>query len=444
MTGPGVTGPAAHNGVRRRLWQARVAGMWTDPEARALHLTGDIDERRLLSGIDEVIRALSALRVGFAALPHLMAPVEVDRPASVHRHTVDGAGQRACLDLLDADRRRRIDPCTDSLVRIHVVRQGPGDWVLAVVADPLAMDLRSVYLVLGALVQAYLGRFRIEEYPECSLLAPPTAQGTPRWRWWSARLADWNRAGPTLAGRVLGSGGATGEYSTATLPITRDTWADLTSSVDHAGHAGTMSIVALLLHWLRAQEGAGGPAVFAGTLDLRELLGLGPVIGPLTERILYEVDQTDLSELPFADVVRRVHAGMLDSVVHHVAYDELTQVASAGGHPSPDRFADIVVHYCRTPPASEHTRDDPGLARHGLSIELYAESDLATPTRPPGARIAHLAALEFRVAESGSEMMLLVEHDPGRTDSALLKRQLSIVELRGRRAGLRHVSADQS
>lgn len=422
-----MTAPAAHNGVRRRLWQARDAGLWTDPEVRALRLTGDIDERRLLEAVDEVVAALPALRMGFAALPHLMDPVPVDRPASVHRHEVDDDGDphRACLDLLDADRRRPIDPCGEPLIRIHVIRRGAGDWVLGLVADPLAVDLRSVYLILGALMQAYLGRFRVEEYPECSLLAPSTPAGTPRWRWWADRLDEWSRAGEALSAGVMGSRAGTAESRTAELLIDGATWARLTSSVSDAGHAGTLSVVALLLRWLRTHTGGHGPAVFAGTLDLRELLGLGPTLGPLTERILYEVDQTGIDQLSFADVVRRVHAGMLDSVVHHVAHDELTAISTARGGPTPDLFADVVVHYCRAPPASGHTRDDPTLAAHGLSIELYAESELATPARPSGARAAHPAAMELRVAESGAGMALLVRYDSGRIRSDVVNGLLS-------------------
>jgi hypothetical protein len=345
----------------------------------------------------------------------------VERAATVVHHNLVGERDplRACVDLLDVDRREATDPVRDPLVRFHIARLAEQEWVLALVADPLALDLRSVYQVLGAVVQAYLGRFRPEEHPDATRAVGATVPGTPRWRWWERRLSTWAGQQP-LSAVVRASASGANSQRTAILPLDGRTWTRLTSLTDDAGNAGTLSIVALLMMWLRAQRSGDGPAVFGGTLDLRDLLGLGAAVGPLTERIVYEVDQTDVDRLSFPGVVRRVHAGMLDAVVHHTAYDDLAAIADTCAAPSPDQYADIVVHYCRTPPASGHTRDDPGLRRYGLSIELFAESDLASPRRPEGVRPASGAAVELRVAEHGTGMALLVDHDTARVSPAVI------------------------
>ncbi|MFC5288479.1 hypothetical protein ACFPM7_15570 [Actinokineospora guangxiensis] len=417
---------AAASAVRRRLLRGHEAGLWTDPEVRALRITGAVDHQRLRAAIHEVTAALPALRFGYTALPHLMEPQPVERPATVAHHDLadERDPQQACVGLLDIDRRKATDPVRDALVRFHIARLAEQEWVLGLVADPLALDLRSVYQVLGAVVQAYLGRFRPDEHPEAAHAVASTVPGTPRWRWWERRLSTWTGREP-LSAVVRTSTSAANAQRTAILPLDGRTWARLTSLTDDAGNAGTLSIVALLMMWLRAQQGAGGPAVFGGTLDLRDLLGLGAAVGPLTERIVYEVDQTDVDQLSFPGVVRRVHAGMLDAVVHHTAYDDLIAIADACSAPSPDQYADIVVHYCRTPPASGHTRDDPGLRRYGLSIELFAESDLASPRRPEDVRPAGAAAVELRVAEHGTGMALLVDHDAARVSPAVVDGLLS-------------------
>lgn len=403
--------------VHRRFWEARQAGSWVDPQVRALRIAGDVDQGRFFDAIEEVVAALPVLRTGYAANAGV-DPCPVARAPLVLRHEVSGApeGQdAACLALLDADRRRGIDASLDPLVRFHLIRRAPGDVVLAVVADPLALDVRSVYLVLGAVLQSVLGRFRVTEYPAVTFIPPRTAMGTPRWRWWSARLASWHVA-PTATSALVDRSRPAGDRRTVELVVDMERWGRLTGIAENAGNAATLSVVALLTWWLRDRSGPAAPVVLGGTLDLRELWGLGDSVGSLTERVLFDVDYDGLEGLSFAHLVRRVHAGLLDSVVHHVPFQELEEMAAAAGLPAPGGLCDVLVHYCRTPPASDRSRGAAALASLGLSVELFCESALVRSCRPPGVR-AESPPVELHVAEYGDGMAIVLDYDSSRVDA---------------------------
>jgi hypothetical protein len=194
--------------------------------------------------------------------------------------------------------------------------------------------------------------------------------------------------------------------STRQLRLDAQRWPRLAAAADSSGNNGWLAVIALLAWWLRARGGRGGAAVFAGTLDLRDYLGLGPVVGPLTDRIAFEVDLDGADRLTFRELVRRAHAGLLDSVVHYVPYRELVEIGAAAGAPPPplpDRPWDVAVHYCRLPPTSAYTRGEQSLARHGLSVELFCESELAAglPAAP----------VDVHLTESGSGVALVVNFD---------------------------------
>src|SRR6202035_1811158 len=153
------------------------------------------------------------------------------------------------------------------------------------------------------------------------------------------------------------------------------------------------------------------PSVFASTLDLREYRGLGPVIGPLTDRVVFQVDLDGYARMTFRDLVRRAHAGVLDAVIHYVPYRDLVTGGAADGQvrpAGPARLWDIAVHYCRLPPASAHTRGEPTLAGRGLSIELFRESALPRAGLAMPAGTGDGTCAEIHIAESGPGMALVV------------------------------------
>jgi hypothetical protein len=61
------------------------------------------------------------------------------------------------------------------------------------------------------------------------------------------------------------------------------------------------------------------------------------------------------------------------------------------------------VHYCRLPPTSSYTRGEQSLARHGLSVELFCESELAAGTP--------VAPVDVHLTESGAGVALVVNFD---------------------------------
>nr|AGS49691.1 peptide synthetase NRPS [uncultured bacterium esnapd14] len=322
---------------------------------RALRLTGAIDDALLLSAAQEVALALELpARPGFRCEPV--------------------ADDAHCLKVLAAE------PASQVLA----LRPAPDQVVLAVVADPLLLDLRSVYLLLGAVMQAYFGRFRPDEYPSYRDAAARIDQPVPpsRTAWWARRVESWPQ--PLRA--------ANGGDAVVQVPF--DRWARLCAIGDHLGNDSPIAVVALMAWWLRMRQGRPSPAVFLAELDLREYYGLGPVVGPLTDRIAFQVDAT--AQMSFRELVRRCHAGLLDGVVRYMPF------AAVRGLPG-WKGCDVAVHYCRTPPLSSATRGEEQLARLGLSVELFREAELARLGR------GHTgdAGLAIDVAESGHGIELI-------------------------------------
>ncbi|MPQ96915.1 hypothetical protein GB931_03045 [Modestobacter sp. I12A-02628] len=355
---------------------------------RALLITGVIDEDRLLQSAAEVLSALPVPGPGIL--------VTAGRPPNDAGHATGASGA--------ADRRRAAgrtlaagtgDPC------VQAVRLSPDELVLAVSVDPRWLDARSVYLVLGAVMQAYFGRFRPTDYPSFERLSRDgrLPAGTPaptRLSAWQRRLDRWP-AGPC-------PGEGAGPRATARLTIGPDRWIRLNQVTHHSGNTGSIAVIALLSWWFRVRAPRPRTPVYASTLDLREYLGLGTAIGPLTDRIVFDVDESGLSGMTFAELVARTHAGLLDAVVRYVPFSRLPQpVLSPGGRVP----WDVVVHYCRSPPSSARTRGEDSLATRGMSIELFDEANLAA------ADLGHdpTASLELDVTEDAEGIAILMDAD---------------------------------
>jgi hypothetical protein len=418
-TGP----PRELSGIQEVLWAGRRDHGVLGATARGLRLTGSVHEATLMSAIGEVAAAIEILRAGFAADAGAPAMIPDGPVPAVRAARVAGSpGERdqRSIEILSADRDTVPDLAKDPLVRFHVIRTAPDETVLGLVADPLVLDLRSVYLVLGAVMQAYFGRFRPAEYPPFAPIAHETPAGraaasAARLAWWAKRLVAWEREpGPDGPG-AAGPAAAPGErYATLELHLAAARWARLSEVAGDAGNSGSAAVIALLVWWLVARGSRARPSVFASTLDLREYRGLGPVIGPLTDRVVFQVDLDGYARMTFRDLVRRAHAGVLDAVIHYVPYRDLVTGGAADGQfrpAGPARLWDIAVHYCRLPPASTHTRGEPTLAGRGLSIELFRESALARAGLAMPAGTGDGTCADVHIAESGTGMALVVNFD---------------------------------
>jgi hypothetical protein len=321
------------------------------------------------------------------------------------------------------------DTAGDPLARFHIIGCTREETLLGVVADPLVLDLRSVYLVLGAVMQAYFGRYRPAQYPPYSAVAglrpvSRPGQAESRLGWWSRRLAAWQQPVPIASGSEPEAGSShrpaaascqppdSASMQTMELSLPDDRWNQLTHAAGTAGNAGSLALIALLTQQFATGGPRHPPRFFTSTLDLRDYSDLGPVIGPLTDRIIFGVDLDGYADLTFKDLVRRAHAGLLDAVVHYMPYQDILALPSGPGA-SPD----VTVHYCRAPPASAYTRAEESLARRGLSIELFRESELAACGPAAPGRAGHGSAMEVHVAESGPGMALVINFDARRVSA---------------------------
>lgn len=403
--------------------------------ARALRLTGRVDEDRLCTAICEVVAAVDILRDPASAIPRATparaAPAVIRAVATGPPADRD----RRCVEILRQDRDRRGASQAEPPVRFHVIGCG-GEVVLGLVADPAVLDLRSVYLVLGAVMQAYLGRFRADQYPPFAPdarlgLTGGTRSRAVRQTWWLRRLERWRETADAAApGQPRAPHG---RLRTMELIVPMDRWTGLTAAAGGGGNAGALAVISLLTIWLRSRCQAPRLPVFATTLDLRDYAGLGSVIGPLTDQIVFALDLDGEAQLTFGDLARRVHAGLLDTVVHYLSYEDVVMLGASRGLLDPRRPARLwstCVDYCANPPASARTRGEETLARRGLSIELFCESALAGHGAPAPPSPGDGTAVEFHVAESGpAAMALVVNFDDSLQDATDVGAMLSRLDV---------------
>jgi hypothetical protein len=370
-------------------------------QVRALRLGGHIDAHALAAAIETVVDAVDILRFGPGGADGLATPPRTSIRPSIRQVEVHGDADerdRKSIALLRHDREIRD---VQMPLRFRLIRSGIDEVVLGLAANSQWLDLRSIYIVLGAVLQAYTNRFRPDQYPVYAgpPHRPPVGVAQSRQRWWSSRIETWHKA---LSGLPPAPSSAVG--GTARLMLDASRWADLTAIGRSGGNGGSLAVIALLSWWTAIRDASPRPLVFASTLDLRELHDLGPVIGPLTDRLVFQVDTPDLDGMTFRDLVDRAHFGILDSVVHYVSYEDLLALARRLGVPQPHRLWDVAVHYCRAPPASTNTRGEQQLAALGMSVELFRESDLAV-AEPEG------AAMDCHIAECGTGIALVANVD---------------------------------
>ncbi|MEU7137784.1 condensation domain-containing protein [Streptomyces sp. NPDC046261] len=417
MTGPGQALPASF--LQRGLWPlARGAAPAEVTHVRALRMTGQIDVERLTAAVRQVGEALPALRVDLmdGEEPRLRVLPRPPEPLTVDLRGAAGAGRDAvCVALLRADRDR---PAADDRhrARFHLVRLTDDEIVLALTAHGLVLDAPSLYALLGAVCQAYTGRFRAGQHRDGTTLPgldPVTERArASRRRWWTRRLTALPGDPEKTAGPV-GAGRAT---RTHRLRIPARRWHALTALGGPLAGNGQLAVMALAA-WCLRPPGRAAATAFSTVVDLRDHLELGSLVGPFTDRLAFTVDLGGPA-LSFRDVLLRTQAGFLDAVVHYLPYAEVVELGVEAGRITPPRTAahwDVALHFCRNPPTSAATRGERTLAERGLSIELFREADLlgASTTVPAGRWDG--TVLDLSLGELAEDTVLVLDADLNHT-----------------------------
>ncbi|WP_229402857.1 hypothetical protein [Micromonospora okii] len=315
------------------------------------------------AAVGEVHAAMPVLRVELdtsAEPPMLRRRDDLRMTTHDLRHLRPDDAVRQAVTLLVAAR----DSATGT--HVHVLSLPDGRTVLALAAHQAVLDERSLYLVLGAVVEACRGRFRPAVHPtlpELLAVDPLPATG------WHARRAWWARWLDGIPTRSAPLPERTGERRRLLLPA---------AQLDALGAAGGMlgdhvalGVAALVVRLLDRPPRAGVSTV----LDLRDYLGLGTVVGALTDRIVFRVDAAP-PHPSFQQLARAAQVGLLRSVTHYLPYGELVELATRDGHVTLGRTAepwDLHVHLCRNPSGVRRTR---GTEPLGVDAAHFAETEL--------------------------------------------------------------------
>ncbi|MFF8633763.1 condensation domain-containing protein [Streptomyces pilosus] len=373
----------SHHSPAQALWplQSRYwplleeTSSGTPVRCRALLLTGHVDVPRLVEAVQRVVDHHPVLRARLSDDDGTLRLRAAATPAPVAVWSADRADCARALREAAATPR---DPRRDPLATFDVVRIAPDQFVLAMTAHFLVADLGSLYATLGSVLRAYFGRHRPGGVPQ----QPPALGPVPpaRKAWWARRLARWQGQG-TLAAALGARPSDRRITATQVEPVSGAAWNRLAARAADAGCSPDLAVVALLASWRAMMAPDTTTAVFAAWTDLRHTHGGDGLIGPLSDQIAFGVELDGHAGMTFPDLLRRTHAGLLDTMVRHVPYDELRHLHRAE-HPGALPVWDTRVHFCRIPPRSSLTRDEPSLAELGLSVELFDESRLL-PVAPP-------------------------------------------------------------
>ncbi len=397
------TWPATY--LQRGLWhRARCAVPAETYRVRAVRFTGRVALDRLAAAVAEVHRALPALGVvlvdrdgrpdmlphhGLSLTTHDLRTVPADRR------------DRECVALLRADRDRGGRPCA----RFHAVRLAEDEVVLGLVGHGLLLDERSLYLVLGAVLQAYQRRFRPDGYRDFTTmldyhpLGPALAQR--RRQWWT----EWYAAGPWPVPDPRAPLARASE--SRRLELTGAQWRVLASSGGTLRDNGSLGVAAVLAWWLRTALGRPAP-VLATVIDLRDYFELGPVVGPLTDRAVFRVDLTDAAGPSYRDVFRRAQVGVLRATTHYLPYGDIVGLGVELGRIAPPRFAalwDVDVHLCGNPPGAGRDRG----AEDGIDAALFREAELLATGAASEPADWDGTNVDLRVGEVDGGVALVVE-----------------------------------
>ncbi|MDW5324856.1 hypothetical protein [Plantactinospora sp. KLBMP9567] len=420
--GAGILVPATflHRGRLPAVRSGWQGGGFT---ARAVRVTGPVSEQRLCAAVREVHAALPALGVGLFEVDGRPG-LRRDGELALRRHDVSGAEPAAregrCVGLLLADRDRQPDPVREPLARFHVVRLDPGDLVLGLVGHELVLDERALYLVLGAVMEALRGRFRRDAYRDFTELGDfhplDPAAAESRRRWWSR----WFTAYPMPPA----PGPAGSERAVRRMVVPADEWRALGDAGGAVRDHGSLGVAALVAWWLRRRAGRPDSAAFSTVLDLREYFDLGPMVGPLTDRIVFRIEEPGTAAPSFRAVLRAAQVGLIRAATHYLPYPELVELGARLGRLRSPRTAalwDAHVHLCRHPSATGRSRGEEPL---GIGVEHFGEAELLGVGARPGPDGWDGTNLDLRIgALAGGDMALVLDanrRQPGYSADELL------------------------
>ncbi|MFJ6808483.1 condensation domain-containing protein [Streptomyces anulatus] len=370
---------------------------------RALLLTGQVDIARLVAAVRQVTGHHPVLRARLGEEDGALRLRTAKTPVPVSVWEADRTGcARALREAATAVR----DPRHDPLVTFDVVRIDSHRLVLAMTAHFLAADLGSLYATLGAVIRAYFGRYRPDGDPP---RPPPLAPVSPaREAWWTKRLARWQQE-RTFAAALGATAPDRRVTATRVQPVPGADWHRLAERAAAAGCSADLAVVALLASWRAMVAPDTATAVFAAWTDLRHTHGGEGLIGPLSDQIAFGVDLEGHAGMTFTDLLRRTHAGLLDTMVRHIPYDDLRRLHRAG-QPGTRPLWDTRVHFCRVPPRSSLTRDEASLAELGLSVELFDESELLAVAPPADGATWDGVNADLYLTEHGRDDVALTLH----------------------------------
>ena len=293
------------------------------------------------------------------------------------------------------------------LTRFLVVRWAADEVVLCLVAHVLLLDERSMYLVLGAVMEAYRGRYRTGHYRDFTEmldfepLNEATAAG--RRRWWSTWLAALPPAEDTGVDR------RDGELRRVAIPT--DQWRALAAAGGSLRDNGSLGVAALVAWWMQSVGGRPPASGMASILDLREYFDLGRMVGPLTDKMVFRVDVPPAGTAPsFRELFRKAQVGVLRSVAHYLPYGQLVDLAVGLG---PGRAAPHLCplgRRCAPVPQPGTAAAVPGTRTPRASrLEHFREADLlgSGANTPPADWDG--TNVDLHLGELGAGMSLVVD-----------------------------------
>jgi hypothetical protein len=391
--------------LQRGLWpRLRNAAPGESFAARAVRFTGQVQPGRLHAAIRTVYAALPALDIRLIDTGTVLAlgrHGRLDVREHDLRHTDPAAREAACLAVLREDLEHPAPG--GALTRFHVIRLADDELVLGLVSHQLVLDERSLYLVLGAVLQAYQERFRRSTYRDFTEmldfypLSPAVAAS--RRTWWSAWLA---RCPDPVAGAP-----AVREAETSRLIISGADWRALADAGGTMRDNGSLGIAALVAWWLSGVAGAPVPAL-ATVLDLRDYCELGQVVGPLTDRIAFRVELAADPAPSFRQLFRKTQVGVLRSTTRYLPYGDVIDVGTALGRITPPRTAalwDVDVHLCANPPGSGRSRGH----EHGISAGVFRAAELLTPQARADAGSWDGTNVDVRMSECDGGIAVIID-----------------------------------
>jgi hypothetical protein len=383
-------------------------------QVRAVRITGPMGLDRLGAAIDEVYAALPALGVGLAPDgPELAMRRTGRRAPAVHdlRALPGEEAEAKCLDLLRAARGA-------STPVFEVVRLAADDLVVGLAAHRLVLDERSIYLVLGAVIEACRGRFRAGAYrsfTEVLDFRPLTeAMWQSRRQWWTTWLAAVPKEVPPVDRR---------ESETGRMTIAGADVQALAESDTRVRHNGSLGVAALVSWWLQRVAGRSPMAGVASILDLRDYFGLGVMVGPLTDRMVFRVDLGAATAPSYLDVFRAQQLAVLRTATRYLPYGDLVALGVERGRltaPRTSALWDTEVHLCRNPHVGAAPREEAVL---GVAFANYREADLLDTGVSAGPDHWDGTNLDVRLSESGGDLAVVVDRNrlqPGPSVQCLL------------------------